>query len=675
MTLDPLWLRVYRDVGGDRYLSPAELPAELSPARTLWETYDRMFGRFTGAGLDPLFFRFAHGDLKLATPVLPADVPVLIVGSGPSLEAGAEDLRRIRSRVMVASSPRGALALQARGLFADLVLVEHQSAFDAEASADTARYEGPPRLHPETAILADPATPADLLRHFDPERTRLAHALPTWGLWPATLAALALDGGAPMVGLLGVDLGMDGQIDPPHRPLVAVLEQLAHASNVCRDCGHAGPPKKGWSRVSLTAFAATSIGSSRRVTWRDEQSASAMSDRGAEDMAALQPLLPDARDALAMALRARAGDVPPMRDLTQAIDLMLAWGTDPRLRWMMQRGLGLSFLPQFWRTGVSVSEPRQLWRPIVLALHELTMQADRLDMQLRKSRLRGRASGAHRALPPPASAFARAEAMADHRQADATSSAGEARRVRTDPVVHATRISVLVPVKNGLPHLHDAVASLAAQTHPDIEILVIDDGSDDGGPQEILAQALSHVRVLRSTGHGMAAALNTGLRAATGAFIAAQRAGDWSHPERLARQFEYLLRHSEIDLLATSVDIVCADGRPPDESTSADLTSVPLPHDARTADARSADRATPRDAASKAFTANTVLARRACLRSLADCRYDLAGTDDEDAWLHLLPETRLATLPTRLYTVRLGTRQRGPFRGAAERSLTRMTPE
>ena len=119
--LDPFWLRVYRDVGADRYLPHAELPVEAAATtRTIWEIYDRLFGRFTGAGLDPLFNRFTHPPARrLAPPAFPRGVPVVIVGAGPSLDSSVDDLHRIRDRVIVASSWRGALALQMHGLYAD----------------------------------------------------------------------------------------------------------------------------------------------------------------------------------------------------------------------------------------------------------------------------------------------------------------------------------------------------------------------------------------------------------------------------------------------------------------------------------------------------------------------------------------------------------------------------
>jgi GT2 family glycosyltransferase len=642
MTVDSLWFRVYRDIGGDRYLSHAELPAELPAGRALWETYDRMFGRFSGASLDPLFFRFAHHRLSAATPLLPEEVPVLIVGNGPSLDGSYDELRRVRARVLVATSIRGAVALQARGLHADLVLIEHQTPFDAEISADARRHGGATRLHADTAVLADPATPPDLLLDADPGRCRLAHNLPTWGLWPATLAALALDGGAPMVGLLGIDLGADNQIDPAHRPLVALLERLADASGVCRDCGQFGTVKKGWARVSLAAFAGTATGVSQRVAWREERSPGGVFERGRDDLAVLQAVLPDARAALAMALQGRAGNAPAIRDLTEAIDLMLAWGADPTMRWVLQRGLGLSFLPRFWRTGVGVSQPRQLWRPLVLALQELTTQAERLARRVQDG-------------PPKPAPRVTATSGADRGRA-------------TEAVTHATRISVLLPVKNGLPHLHDAVASLAAQTHPDLEILVIDDGSDDGGPQQVLAQALSHVRVMRSNGQGLAAALNTGLRAATGAFIARQDADDWSHPERLARQLHYLLRHPEIDILGATADLVDAEGRPIDavsnEGGLREYDGVQTP-----------EALAARLPEETVLLPGTVIARRDALRRAGGYRPGFAGAEDYDLWLRLLPDARVAKLPTRLYAYRVHARQASACEEVARESARRARAE
>jgi len=219
------------------------------------------------------------------------------------------------------------------------------------------------------------------------------------------------------------------------------------------------------------------------------------------------------------------------------------------------------------------------------------------------------------------------------------------RGIEAEPL-RATRVSVLLPVKNGLPYLHDAISSLTAQTHPDLEILVIDDGSQDGGPQEVIGQALSHVRVIKSNGQGVAAALNAGLRAATGAFIARQDADDWSHPERLARQYEYLSQHPGIDVLATCAEFVDREGRPVETSWT---TSVRREQDAaQTPDALA--ELLPR---SCALVHGSIMARRDVLREAGGYRSQAVYAEDYDLWLRLLPRAHFAKLPARLYTYRL----------------------
>ena len=491
---------------------------------------------------------------------------MVIAGAGPSLDSSVDDLRRIRDRVLVASSWRGALALQSHGLHADLVLVEQQNVFDAQAAADDRRFSEPARLHPFTKVLAQPATPPDLLKDLDADACRLAEGLPTWGLWPATLTALALEANVPAIGLL---------LEPPHPPLLALLELLAQAApGACRECANGSPQKRGWTRTSLQSFAeiwAAQASNVREMTWRHERPNALLLEEARHDLATMRPLLPDAHEALAVALQARAGNVPRDRSLTRAIELMLAWGADPHHRTVLQRGLGLSFLPRFWRTGIRIGSDPQLWRPLVLALHELTTQAERLIALVdtpgadaastpfspsaapaacwRRIGSRRRVFGSSRHLPASAASAGSADEEPSKRIAD-----GESGR--------PGRVSVLMPLKNGLPHLHDAMASLIGQTYPDIEILVIDDGSEDGGPEEIQGRALSHVRVVASNGQGIAAALNTGLKLATGEFVARHDADDWSHPERIERQIEYLSRHPEIDVLATCAEFVDVEGRP-----------------------------------------------------------------------------------------------------------------
>ena len=462
--------------------------------------------------------------------------------------------------------------------------------------------------------------------------------MPTWGLWPATLAALALEAHVPAIGLV---------LEPPPPPLLALLELLAQAApGACRDCVSGTPPKRGWTRTSLQAFAeiwAAQTSNVREITWRHERPNAFLLEEARHDLATMRPLLPDAHEALAVALQARAGNVPRDRSLTRAIELMLAWGADPHLRTVLQRGLGLSFLPRFWRTGIRIGNDPQLWRPLVLALHELTTQAERLialvDPPIERDRRCPRPS-----LPPQPHLH---RLRRRHRLRPPMK---KRREVADGESGRPGRVSVLMPLKNGLPHLHDAMASLIAQTYPDIEILVIDDGSEDGGPEEIQGRALSHVRVVPSNGQGIAAALNTGLKLATGEFVARHDADDWSHPERIERQLEYLSRHPEIDVLATCAEFVDVEGRPAENA----WTSSVRRHDDAVQTPDELARLLPR---SCAIHHATMMARRDVLRAAGGYRSAFVAAQEYDLSLRLLPAARFAKLPVRLYTYRLHERQ------------------
>jgi glycosyltransferase involved in cell wall biosynthesis len=107
-----------------------------------------------------------------------------------------------------------------------------------------------------------------------------------------------------------------------------------------------------------------------------------------------------------------------------------------------------------------------------------------------------------------------------------------------DPVV-----TVLMSVHNGAEHLEGALQSVLNQTLPDFEFLVVDDGSTDATPAILASCDDSRLRVIRQENQGLAVALNTGLRAARGAYVARMDADDLCRPERLERQVAFLEAH------------------------------------------------------------------------------------------------------------------------------------
>ena len=83
------------------------------------------------------------------------------------------------------------------------------------------------------------------------------------------------------------------------------------------------------------------------------------------------------------------------------------------------------------------------------------------------------------------------------------------------------KISVIVPVFRTEKYLERCAASICSQTYRNLEIILVDDGSDDGCPEicDALAQKDSRIRVIHKQNGGLSSARNAGLDQASGGYI------------------------------------------------------------------------------------------------------------------------------------------------------------
>lgn len=108
------------------------------------------------------------------------------------------------------------------------------------------------------------------------------------------------------------------------------------------------------------------------------------------------------------------------------------------------------------------------------------------------------------------------------------------------------KISAVVPLYNTRAYIVEAIDSILAQTRPADEIIVVDDGSTDGGA-ELLAGYGARVCVIRQANAGGATALNRGIAQATGNIIAFLDADDLWARDKLERQQSILLEKASVD--------------------------------------------------------------------------------------------------------------------------------
>ena len=96
-------------------------------------------------------------------------------------------------------------------------------------------------------------------------------------------------------------------------------------------------------------------------------------------------------------------------------------------------------------------------------------------------------------------------------------------------------VSVIIPAYNAAAFVREAVDSALAQTHPNIEVIVVDDSSTDETPA-ILAAYGDRIRVHRQPNTGVGGARNTGARLATGEWVAFLDADDVWLPRKIEAQ-------------------------------------------------------------------------------------------------------------------------------------------
>ena len=106
------------------------------------------------------------------------------------------------------------------------------------------------------------------------------------------------------------------------------------------------------------------------------------------------------------------------------------------------------------------------------------------------------------------------------------------------PEPDATLVSVVMPVYNAQATMVRSIDSVLAQTHRQLELILVDDGSRDGSAAIMDAYAARDARVVavRQPNGGVAAARNRGLREARGTHVAFLDSDDWWEPEKLALQ-------------------------------------------------------------------------------------------------------------------------------------------
>jgi len=199
-------------------------------------------------------------------------------------------------------------------------------------------------------------------------------------------------------------------------------------------------------------------------------------------------------------------------------------------------------------------------------------------------------------------------------------------------------VSVVIPVRDGAQYVGEALQSILDQDLPDIEVIVVDDGSSDDSAAiaTSIGDRDGRVKVVANRGKGIVDALNMAISLARAPLVARMDGDDVSLPNRLRLQVACFDADTDLQLLGTAGLRIDRDGKPL-KPMDVPIGNEPL----RDALARYNPMLHP-----------TVMFRTEAVRRVGGYRHAFTYAEDYDLWLRLSETGKLANMDARLVKLR-----------------------
>lgn len=199
-------------------------------------------------------------------------------------------------------------------------------------------------------------------------------------------------------------------------------------------------------------------------------------------------------------------------------------------------------------------------------------------------------------------------------------------------------ITVVMSTYNIEKYVAEAVDSILSQTFTDFEFVIVEDGSQDSTLRILESYQDERIRIIRTENRGLANALNTGLDAATGKYIARMDSDDVSSQRRLEVLLSEAEKSRDLALVGSWYEVIDEEGnfltkaRAP--LSNSELWHVML-------------------SGHNPFCHGGVLFRRDVVEKLCGYRPEFKNSQDFDLWLRLGEQHPMSMVPEVLYSWRL----------------------
>lgn len=215
-------------------------------------------------------------------------------------------------------------------------------------------------------------------------------------------------------------------------------------------------------------------------------------------------------------------------------------------------------------------------------------------------------------------------------------------------------VSVILPVYNPGHLLPEAVQSILKQTHNDLELIIIDDGSTDNSANYLDGLVDPRVRVVHQENRGLVAALNRGLKMAQHELVARMDADDVSRADRLDLQSQVLTLRPDVVAVGCCYDLIDMGGTR--------IGTIHVPADGAYLRRQLYFR--------NVLPHGAMMFRKSAVERLGGYRA-VAPAEDYDLWTRLSDHGPLAAVPQTLYRHRISPTGVSQTSSERQRALTR----
>jgi glycosyltransferase involved in cell wall biosynthesis len=124
------------------------------------------------------------------------------------------------------------------------------------------------------------------------------------------------------------------------------------------------------------------------------------------------------------------------------------------------------------------------------------------------------------------------------------------------------RLTIIMPVLNGMPYIKESAASILSQSFKDFRLIIINDGSTDGTGEYLCSLKDERITIIKNkTAKGVIDSFNEALKITDTEYVARADADDICHEQKFEKQIKFLDENKDVLLAGTSAYHLSEDGR------------------------------------------------------------------------------------------------------------------